>query len=106
MRDYGFNLEDFAFNASGLLPLDSDPKRAWAQANFSSQPVEINRAERWQLLRIPGIGPKSADALIEARRRNPIKQPGDLQRLGIAWKRAAPFILLEGRQPAYQPTLW
>ena len=106
LRDYGFGLEDFAFNADGLLPLDSDPKKAWAQANLSSQPVEINHAERWQLLRIPGIGPKSADALIDARRKNPIKQPGELQRLGIAWKKAAPFILLEGHRPAYQPALW
>ncbi len=106
LRDYGFDLEDFPFNTSGNLPLSDDPKRAWAQQNLIVQPLEVNRAERWQLLRVPGIGPKSADALINARRKGPIRQIEDLQRLGIAWQKAAPYILLEGRKPSYQPSLW
>lgn len=106
LRDYGFDLEDFPFDASGNLPLSDDPKRAWAQQNLIVQPLEVNRAERWQLLRVPGIGPKSADALINARRKGPIRQIEDLQRLGIAWQKAAPYILLEGRKPSYQPSLW
>lgn len=106
LRDYGFDLEDFPFDTSGNLPLSDDPKRAWAQQNLIVQPLEVNRAERWQLLRVPGIGPKSADALINARRKGPIRQIEDLQRLGIAWQKAAPYILLEGRKPSYQPSLW
>lgn len=106
LRDYGFNLEDLPFEQTGYLPLEVDPKKAWAQQNLGEQPIEINQADRSQLLRIPGIGPKTADALLKVRRREPIKEPGDLQRLGIVWKRAAPYILLDGKRPAQQLSLW
>ena len=62
-RDYGFDLEEMPFDADGRLPLDTDPKRAWAEANLRETPVEVNRAEREELLRVPGIGPKGAEAV-------------------------------------------
>ena len=62
LRDYGFNLEELPFEGDGHLPLDTDPKLAWAQTNLSETPIELNRASRSQLLRVPGIGPKSVDA--------------------------------------------
>ncbi|RPI24534.1 MAG: radical SAM protein, partial [Chloroflexota bacterium] len=64
LRDYGFSLEDMPFENSGHLPLDTDPKLAWAQVNLTGNPVDINRADRHELMRIPGIGPKSADAIL------------------------------------------
>lgn len=106
LRDYGFTLEELPFESTGFLPLDIDPKKAWAQQNLSDQPVEINQADRSQLLRIPGIGPKSAEAVLRARHGETIREPGDLQRLGIAWKRVAPYILLNGKKPALQLPLW
>src|SRR5574339_58513 len=68
LRDYGFDLEDMPFTRDGNLPLPTDPKLAWAQMNLSEKPVEINRAEKRELLRVPGIGVKGAEAIISARR--------------------------------------
>jgi predicted DNA-binding helix-hairpin-helix protein len=106
IRDYGFDLEELPFDRGGHLPLDTDPKLAWAQENLRAKPVEINRADRQELLRIPGIGLKSAEAILAARRQNRLHSVEALRSLGINAKRAAPFILLDGRRPAHQQTLW
>jgi predicted DNA-binding helix-hairpin-helix protein len=106
LRDYGFDLEDLPFTPAGRLPLDVDPKLGWAQAYLRDQPVELNRADRRSLLRVPGIGPKSADAILRARRQGALRELRDLQRLGINATRAAPYVLLNGRQAAYQARLF
>jgi predicted DNA-binding helix-hairpin-helix protein len=106
IRDYGFDLEDLPFDQTGNLPLNTDPKLAWARVNLSAHPIDINHADRHELLRIPGIGPKSANAIITARRQNRFRDIEALNSLGINARRAAPFILLDGRRPAYQATLW
>ena len=106
LRDYGFDLEDLPFTPAGRLPLEVDPKLGWADLNLRHQPIELNRADRPSLLRVPGIGPKSADQIITARRQGRLRDLGDLQRLGINASRAAPYILLAGRQPAYQARLF
>jgi len=106
LRDYGFTQEDLPYQSSGNLPLETDPKLAWARENLSAQPLEVNSADLPDLLRIPGIGPKGARAIVNARRRNPLRRVGDLQSLGIITKRAAPFILINGRQPPVQMTLF
>ncbi|HIE37628.1 MAG TPA: radical SAM protein, partial [Anaerolineae bacterium] len=69
-------------------------------------PVEVNRADRYALLRVPGIGPKGARRLLAARRQGRLRDLSDLRKLGIAADQAAPFILLDGRRPARQLTLW
>ena len=106
LRDYGYTLEDFNFETGGFLPLGLDPKKAWAEQNLCNQPVEINKADRAQLLRIPGIGPKTAAKVLEACRRNPIKELSDLQRLGVPLDKAVPYILLNGIKPVRQLSLW
>ncbi len=63
-RDYGFDLEEMPFTQNGNLPLPTDPKLAWAQMNLTEKPLEINRAEKRELLRVPGIGLKGADAIL------------------------------------------
>jgi predicted DNA-binding helix-hairpin-helix protein len=61
IKDYGFSLEGFSkVFVDGNLPLNIDPKEAWALANRELFPVEINRANYHLLLRVPGIGKKSA----------------------------------------------
>src|SRR5579884_2737804 len=62
LRDYGWKVEDLAFAGDGNLRTDVDPKQAWADTHLRHQPIEIMTANRIQLLRVPGIGPKSADA--------------------------------------------
>lgn len=105
LRDYGFGLEELPFIESGNLPLHQDPKLAWAQLNLREYPIEINKAERNQLLRIPGIGPKGANAIIRARRTGKLKDISTLKKLGVVAERAAPFLLLDGKRSPTQMTL-
>ncbi len=102
LRDYGFSLEDMPFNREGHLPRDVDPKYAWAQSNLSGHPVEINQADKQELLRVPGIGPKSVQAILAARHKEKFSHSGQLHAFGVNLKRAAPFILVNGKQPSYQ----
>jgi predicted DNA-binding helix-hairpin-helix protein len=102
VRDYGFTLEDLPFAGEGNLPLDTDPKTAWAQAHLQEHPLEINRASREELLRIPGIGPKSVEIILNARRERRLSDLSVLGKLGILAQRAAPFILLDGKRPERQ----
>jgi predicted DNA-binding helix-hairpin-helix protein len=102
LRDYGFSLEELPFSPNGELPLDMDPKAAWAKQNLSGNPIEINKVDLHTLLRIPGIGPKSAQRIISARSKNKIKHPEELHAYGVNIKRAAPFITMDGRKTSYQ----
>ncbi|HZU86139.1 MAG TPA: helix-hairpin-helix domain-containing protein, partial [Anaerolineaceae bacterium] len=106
LRDYGFSFEELAFNPQGNLSLETDPKLSWAQNNLSHAPVEVNRADYQQLLRVPGIGPIRARAILAARRQGHLRTLKDLKALGIATGRAAPFILLDGQRMASQPRLF
>jgi predicted DNA-binding helix-hairpin-helix protein len=105
LRDYGFDLEDMPFGSSGLLPLDVDPKRAYAETALRHAPVELNQADRLELLRVPGIGPKAAQAILQARRERRLRELADLRKIGVQADRASPFILLDGRRPPQQLSL-
>lgn len=102
LRFYGFTPADLPFDADGNLPLDQDPKLIWAKTHLQERPLEINQADRGDLLRIPGIGPKTADAILAARCQGRLTDLRQLKRLGLKTERAAPFILLDGRQPSHQ----
>jgi predicted DNA-binding helix-hairpin-helix protein len=102
LRDYGFDLEEMPFVQNGNLPLSTDPKLAWAQENLKEKPLEINKADKRQLLRIPGIGPKNAEAILKARRSGKLRDLTTLRKLGIVVARAAPFVLLDGRRAESQ----
>lgn len=106
MRDYGFDLEDMPFNSDGHLPLEVDPKLGWARAHLGEAPLEVNRAGRRELLRVPGIGPKGVEAILSARRLGRLRALRDLQNLGVLAARAAPFILLDGKRPGHQLRLF
>ncbi|MGD2105139.1 MAG: radical SAM protein [Anaerolineae bacterium] len=106
LRDYGFTAEELPFDREGNLPLEIDPKLAWACRNLKESPVEINTASRRQLLRVPGIGPKSADRITRARRLGKLSDLSDLSKLGIATNRTAPFVLLNGWRAPRQLSLW
>jgi predicted DNA-binding helix-hairpin-helix protein len=107
LRDYGWDVEELSFVESGNLRLDIDPKRAWAEANLLHAPIELLRAERRELLRVPGIGPKGADAIIRTRSQGKIQELSDLRKIGIAApEKAAPFILFGGKRPPVQQRLF
>ena len=102
LRDYSFDLEELPFDQTGQLPLNEDPKIAWAKLNLINHPIEINCADKHQLLRIPGIGPKSAQSILAARRESKFTHPEALSAYGVNLKRAAPFMLVNGKAFAHQ----
>ncbi len=106
LRDYSFDVEELPFDQAGNLPLDQDPKLAWAQNNLSYQPVELNTADRPHLLRVPGIGPVGADRILKERYRGTLRNLTELRKIGVVADRAAPFITLDGKRPPVQLWLW
>ena len=106
LRDYGFDLEDLPFTADENLPLHTDPKLAWAQMNLIHAPIEVNRAEKRDLVNIPGIGLKGAEAILSARRHSRLQDLSALKKIGVIAERAAPYILLNGKRPASQLTMF
>ena len=105
LRDYGFDLEELPFAGDGNLPLPTDPKLAWAQANLIEHPLEINRAAREELLRVPGIGLKGVDAILRARRQGRLRDLSTLKKLGVIAERAAPYVLMDGQRAPLQMAL-
>ena len=107
LRDYGWNVEDLPFMSDGNIQLELDPKRAWAELHLRYSPIDVMKANREQLLRIPGIGPVGADAIIKARRQGRLTDLAHLRKLNIkAPEQAAPYILLDGRKPLEQMSLF
>ncbi len=106
LRQYGFDVAELPFDAAGNLAADRDPKVAWAQAHPEAFPVEVNQAPQAMLLRVPGIGPLGAASIVRARRQGRLASLSDLQKLGVRASHAAPYILLDGRRPAYQLSLF
>ena len=106
LRDYGFLLEELPFASDGNLPHDVDPKQAYADRVLRRNPLELNQAERHQLLRVPGIGPRSAERLLALRRRTLLTDAEALRRRNLISERSAPYILLDGRRPAFQRRLF
>ena len=107
LRDYEWDVEDLPFEAGGNLRLDTDPKTAWADAHLREQPVEVMQATREELLRVPGIGPAGARAILMARGQGRLSDLSHLRALGIRGvERAAPYILLDGRRPPQQLPLF
>lgn len=105
LRFYGFDADELPFDTTGLLRSDIDPKAAWARSHPERFPIEVNRAPVNELLRVPGIGPHSARAIATARRQGALREIGDLRKLGARADQAAPYVLLAGKRPPYQPPL-
>jgi predicted DNA-binding helix-hairpin-helix protein len=97
LRSYGFSLDEIHFDGAGALPLDADPKTLWASHHPERFPVEINKARLEELLRVPGIGPRSAQRLLRMRRQQRLRDVEALRAAGASWKVASPYLLLDGR---------
>ena len=107
LRDYQWDVEELPFVNAGNLRLDVDPKRAWAEENLLAAPLDLMRAERQQLLRVPGIGPKGAQRILRARRNGSLRELSQLRALGVrAPEQMAPYVLLDGRRPLRQRSLF
>jgi predicted DNA-binding helix-hairpin-helix protein len=97
LRSYGFALDEIPFDQAGALPLHTDPKTLWAQQHPERFPIEINKADLQELVRVPGIGPRSAKRLLEMRRQHSLRDIAALREAGASWKIASPFVLLDGK---------
>jgi predicted DNA-binding helix-hairpin-helix protein len=104
MHDYGFTPDELVFGPEGNLPLNVDPKTAWALAHPEHFPVEVTAAGYETLVRVPGIGPVVARRLIAERGGAVLRDLADLRRLGVVTVRAAGFLTLRGRR--LQNTRW
>jgi putative DNA modification/repair radical SAM protein len=96
LRFYEFNSEELLDEARPALDLTLDPKSDWALRHPEFFPVEVNRADYRELLRVPGIGVRSARRILRARRVCRLREE-ELKRLGVVLKRARYFITAEGR---------
>lgn len=99
MRFYGFGVGEIVGETDGMLPLDIDPKLAWALRHRDRFPLDINRASREELLRVPGFGVKAVERIIATRRQVSIRV-ADLARLHIPRTKALPFIVLPDHRPS------
>lgn len=92
MRFYGYSVDEVSSTTiSGMLDLDVDPKLAFALRNRHLFPVDVNRADKEMLLRVPGFGTKSVKRILAARRHGKLRYE-DLLKLGATMKNAQPFI--------------
>ena len=107
LRDYKWEVEDLPFQQDSNLPMDVDPKRAYADLHLRHNPVEVNTADRDLLMRLPNIGPRGADAILRARRKARLTDLNQLRKLKIrAPEQAAPYLLLDGKRPPVQQRLF
>ena len=93
MRFYEFKPAEVvsAAGSDGMLPLDIDPKLAWALKFRESFPVDVNRAPKEQLLRVPGLGTKAVNRILSSRRWRKL-QLDDVARLTLSIAKVRPFI--------------
>jgi putative DNA modification/repair radical SAM protein len=99
MRFYGFKPKEVvAATEDGMLPLDIDPKLAWALKFRDSFPVDVNRAPKEQLLRIPGLGTKAVWRILKSRRWRSMTLD-DVARLTVSIAKVRPFITTADWRP-------
>jgi putative DNA modification/repair radical SAM protein len=101
MRFYDYSTADVvaaADDATGMLPLEIDPKLAWALKFRGSFPVDVNRAPREMLLRVPGLGVKAVDNILTARRWRKLHL-ADVARLTASITKVRPFLIAEDWRP-------
>lgn len=101
MRFYGYSAQEVgeaADGATGNLPLDIDPKLAWALNHRADFPVDVNRAPRERLLRVPGLGVRAVDRILASRRHRRLRLD-DVARLTASIVKVRPFLIAADWRP-------
>jgi predicted DNA-binding helix-hairpin-helix protein len=98
LRFYRFRVDELTTPAEPNLDLSMDPKLAWALRNRASFPIDLNRAGRGQLLRVPGLGVRTVERILSIRRFHRIRLE-DLVKLRVPFKRVRPFVIVDGHNP-------
>ena len=96
LRFYGFDVRELLNNNHPNLDVDVDPKLSWALRNLDQFPIDINKAEKRMLARIPGLGMKSVNKIIQARRYRKLNLE-NLKAIGVAFNRAKYFMICDSR---------
>jgi len=97
MRFYGFDIRELLNNDFQFLDMEIDPKLSWALRNRQLFPVDINKVDKQLLLRIPGVGLKSVNKIINARKFRKLNWE-HLKKIGIAFNRAKYFVTCDSRE--------
>jgi putative DNA modification/repair radical SAM protein len=98
-RFYGFEPSEIVSTLTdGMLDLSLDPKTVWALRNRGFFPLDVNRADREALLRVPGLGEKGVDKILAARARGALRY-ADLARLATSVRKIAPFVVTPDWRP-------
>jgi predicted DNA-binding helix-hairpin-helix protein len=112
LRVYRFSPQEveLALGGEGNLSLKNDPKQVIAQKQPWLFPLDVNKASYEELLRVPGMGPVSAQRIVDARRDHTINSMEQLRKMRIILKRAAPYIWFKGmldweKQMSFLPQL-
>lgn len=92
IRQYGFSESELLFDKDGRLSLADDPKKCWADANPDFFPLRVKKAERWQLLRVPGLGPVTVKRILDARWETHVRSVEDLKLKGKRAQLAASYL--------------
>ena len=92
VRHYGFRAEELTQAATPNLDLTMDPKLAWALVHRDAFPVDVNRAPREQLLRVPGLGVRNVNRILKLRRSRALRLE-DLRRMRVPVRRTALFVI-------------
>jgi predicted DNA-binding helix-hairpin-helix protein len=98
LRAYGFRFPDLVFDKDNRIPLQVDPKTAWAMMHRDLYPVDINFASEETLMRVPGIGPLSAKRIVKRRGDSSFRSLADLKETGCLVSRASSYIEFSGKK--------
>ena len=93
LRRYGFAESEFVFDSNGRLSLTADPKQMWAEAHPDRFPVNVNRASKFELLRVPGLGPVTVERILQRRKQARIRRIEDVGSVGVRLAKAGRYLV-------------
>ena len=92
LRKYGFSDSDIIFGGDGKLSLDADPKEVWAKNHPELFPINVNRASKNELLKVPGLGPITVGRILKRRKNGKIRRIEDVGKVGVLLRKASGYV--------------
>lgn len=92
LRKYGFTERDMVFGEDGNLSLEVDPKQSWADFHPEKFPVNANSASKYELLRVPGLGPVTVNRILQKRTRGRLRSIEDIGKVGARLAKAEKYL--------------
>ncbi|MEJ2647492.1 MAG: radical SAM protein [Sedimentisphaerales bacterium] len=92
LRKYGFSESDIVFEKDGNLSLTTDPKEIWAENHPEMFPININKASKLSLLKVPGLGPVTVDRIIKSRKSSQIRHLEQVGKVGVRLEKAGKYL--------------